>query len=107
MKCTPASTDHLGVGFHRLACQRQAVPDDIGDAMEDLGRLVVVREYDGVAVALEIENCIDIAGKGRPFDSRYHGLDALIERRGAGERVDGANKSRHGTPNYAQIEHLT
>ncbi len=40
--------DHLGVDFHRLAGQRQAVADDVGHAMEDLRRLVVVRQDDGI-----------------------------------------------------------
>ena len=45
--------DHLGIDRHGLAGQRQAVADDVGDAVEDLRRLVVVRQDDGVPLALQ------------------------------------------------------
>ena len=44
-----ALDDDLGIGLGCLARKLQRVADDIGDAMEDLGRHVVVREHDGVA----------------------------------------------------------
>ena len=43
--------DHPGIGAHRLARERQAVAGDVGDAVENLRRLVIVREDDGVALA--------------------------------------------------------
>ncbi len=48
--------DRLCLGLGRFAGERQAVADDVGDAMEDFGRLIIVRENDGVASALQIEN---------------------------------------------------
>ena len=45
--------DHLGIDLHGFAGERQAVADDVGHAVEDLRRLVVVGEDDGVALALE------------------------------------------------------
>ena len=53
MKCTPASTMTLGVDPGRLARERQAVADDVRDAMEDFRRHVVVREDHRVASLLQ------------------------------------------------------
>ena len=69
--------DHRGIRPHRLARQRQAVADDVGDAMEDLRRLIVVREDDGVALALQGENCVDVRGEDRPFGQRDDAFHAL------------------------------
>ena len=70
MKCTPASTMTSASTVDRLARQRQAVADDVGDAVEDLRRLVVVRQDDGVALALQLEDGGDVVGERRPFDRR-------------------------------------
>ncbi len=60
--------DDIGFDMHRLARQSETVADDVGHAVEDLGRLVVMREDDGVAVPLQREDRVDIACEGRPFD---------------------------------------
>lgn len=44
--------DDIRFGRHRLAGKRQAVADDVCDAVEDLRRLVVVRQDDGVSLLL-------------------------------------------------------
>ena len=62
--------DHVGIGRRRLAGQRQAVADDVGDAVEDVRRLVVVRQDDGVALALQLQDRVDVGREGRPFDRR-------------------------------------
>ena len=45
--------DDVRFGRHRLAGERQAVADDIGDAVEDLRRLIIVRQDDGVSLPLQ------------------------------------------------------
>ena len=45
--------DHIGIHAHRLARQRQAVAHDIGDAMENFRRLVIMRQDHRVALALQ------------------------------------------------------
>ena len=71
--------DHIGIDGHRLARQSEAVADDIRDAVEDLGRLVVMRQDDGVAAALELEDRLDIPGEDRPFSSGDHPAHPFIE----------------------------
>ena len=78
--------DHVGIGARRLARQRQAVADDVGDGVEDLGRLVVMRQDDRVALALEAQDRGDIVGQHRPFEGRDVPLHAPVE---IGERHPG------------------
>ena len=84
MKWTPASTMTSASTFMRLARQRQAVADDVGDAVEDLRRLVVVRQDDGVALALQRQDGVDVVGEHGPFHRRDDGLDPVIQRRSIG-----------------------
>ena len=49
MKCTPASTITSASVFV-ASRQRQAVADDVGNAVKDLRRLIVVREDHGATV---------------------------------------------------------
>jgi hypothetical protein len=98
--------DHFGIDLGCLACQRQAVADDVCDTVEDFGRLVVVRENDRVAGALEVEDSVDVVGEARPFDRRNHGLHALVQRRSAGNNVQRASESWHGAHLYAHYEHF-
>ncbi len=63
MKCTPASTITIGIGARRLARQRQAVADDVADRVEDVRRLVVVRQDDRVPLALQLEDRGDVLGQ--------------------------------------------
>ena len=51
--------NHLGVGRGRLAGKRQAVADDVRDRVENLGRLIVVRQDDGVALAFQRQDRLD------------------------------------------------
>ena len=62
--------DHLGVGLRRLARQGEAVADDVGDAVENVRRLVVVRQHDRVAFPLQPQDRGDIVGQDRPFEGR-------------------------------------
>ena len=63
MKCTPAWTI-TSASTGGLAGQGQAVADDVGDAVEDLRRQVVVRQDDGVALALQRQDGVDVGGEG-------------------------------------------
>ena len=58
--------DDVGIDLGGFAGEQQAVADDIGDAMKDLRRLVVVRQHHGVAPALQFEDGVDVVGEGRP-----------------------------------------
>ena len=62
--------DHIRIGACRLAGQCQAVTDDIGDGMENVGGLVVVREDDRIALLFELENRCDVIGQQGPFERR-------------------------------------
>ena len=62
MKWTPQKTMTLGVDLLALARQLERVADEVGD-LEDLRPLVVVRQDDGVALALERA---DAAGSSPP-----------------------------------------
>jgi hypothetical protein len=53
--------------------------------VEDLRRLVVVSQDDGVVLSLQGEDGVDIPGKGGPFGRRDDALDPFIELIGAGE----------------------
>ena len=87
MKWTPASTITCGVGARRLARQGQAVADDVGDGVENLRRLVVVRQHDRVAFALQPQDRGDVVGQDRPFEGRDVPLDAPVD---LGQRHRGA-----------------
>jgi hypothetical protein len=75
---------HDDVGFHpsRFDRELQRVAPDIGDAMEDLRRLVIMRQDDRVAGILQLVDRLDRGRHQRPLDRRDHLLDPLIEMRG-------------------------
>ncbi len=74
--------DDLGVGLGGLAGELERVADHVGDAMEDLGRHVVVRQHHGVARALEVVDGFDVRGEARPLDRRNDARYALVKMRG-------------------------
>ena len=73
--------DHLGVGRRRELGELQAVAHIVGDAMVDLGRLIIMREDDGAALFLELVDRLHVRRVERPFDGRHDPGDALIEMR--------------------------
>jgi hypothetical protein len=79
--------DDIDVDLGRLAREQEAVADDIGDAMEDFRRLVIVSQHHGVAAALQLQDRVDVLGECSPFERRDDAFDALIERRGPGEKI--------------------
>jgi hypothetical protein len=68
MKWTPASTmTSASVPRPR---ERRAVADGVGDSVENVRRLIVVRQDDGVALLFEFQDRSDVIGKNRPFEWR-------------------------------------
>ncbi len=88
--------DYSGINGHRLPRQGEAVADYVGDAVKDLRGLIVVREDDGVPLALQPEDGVDILGEERPFERRNHRLDALVERSGTGNDIGQEQGGGHG-----------
>ena len=48
-KVDAAKHNHVRIGLRSLACECQGIAGDVGDAMKDFRRLVIVGEDDGVA----------------------------------------------------------
>src|SRR5260370_27358724 len=64
--------------------------------MEDLRRLIVVRQDDRVAGFLQFVDRLDIGRHERPLDRRDHVLDPLIEMRGGALDLGRPFQRRHG-----------
>ncbi len=77
MKWTPAST--MTEASVRAASRASArlSPTMSPDRVEDVGRLVVVRQDDRVTLLLELEDRGDVIGEDRPLDRRHVALDRL------------------------------
>ncbi len=76
-----AEDDHVGVGLGRLARQGERVAGEVGDAVEDLRRLVVVRQDHRVPLLLEAPDRGDVGRVDRPLDLGHHASHALEDRR--------------------------
>src|SRR5665213_2871813 len=90
MKCTPHGF-HLG-GFDR---ELQRVSADIGNTMENLRRLVIVRQDDRIALSFQFVDRLDVRRHERPLDRRDHFLDPLIKMRGGTLDLGGPFQRRH------------
>ena len=73
--------DNVGIGIHCTLRQGERITRYIGDAVENLRCLVVVCEDNGILFLLQLIDRRNVRGMHRPFDLRYDGTDALIERR--------------------------
>src|SRR5712671_4877884 len=87
--------DHARLGLGRLARELQRVADEIGDAIVDFRRLVIMRQNDGAALLLEIVDRLHVGGEKRPLDRRHDRLDALVEMRGLARDVLVPVERRH------------
>ena len=96
--------DDLGVGLGRLTGERERIPDEIGDAVEDFRRHVIMGEDDRVALALQRVDGGDIGREHRPFDGRHHGLHPLVKRVGRG--YPRRQFLSHGVPYYTRFEYI-
>src|ERR1700756_1561338 len=65
----PRKHDDFRSGFHRLARQREAVPDEIGDAVKYLRGLIIMGEDDGVPRPLHRHDGMNVLGVNWPLDS--------------------------------------
>src|SRR6185437_11476086 len=71
--------DDLRIRSSCLARQGEAVADEVRDAVEDLGRHVVMAEDDRVLLALQRVDRGDGGRKRRPLDLRHDVRNLLIE----------------------------
>ena len=60
--------DDVGIGLDGQLRQRQRVAREVGDAVEDLRRLVVVGQDDGVVLLLQLVDRSDVRGVEVPLD---------------------------------------
>ena len=79
--------DDVGIRLCRALRQRQRIADDVGDAVEDLRRLIIVREEDGVTLALQPVDRINQRRMDRPFEARYDPAYSFIQRLSGGGHV--------------------
>ena len=88
--------DHVRV--HRLgfARQRQAVAGDVGDAVEDFRRHIIVRQDDRIALSLQAQDSLDVVLEGRPLQGRDHAADAAVECRSFRMKRRGSLHRRRG-----------
>ncbi len=91
--------DHSGIDPGRLPREDERIADDVGDAVEDLGGLVVVRQDDRVAFPLETQDGVDVRREDGPLDGWENRLDAVVEMCGARE---GDGETRWRTPGLVQ-----
>ena len=80
--------DDARLAFRGFARERQTVADHIGDAVEDLWRLIVVREDDRLTLALEAQDRVDVGLEVGPFHRGDDVADALVEGAGSGLGVE-------------------
>ena len=83
---------HLGCFARKL----QRVAADIGDAVEDFRRLIVVCEDDRVALLLQVVDRLHIGRHERPFDLGNNVLHLGVEMRGGALDLRRPFQRRHG-----------
>ncbi|ENN85225.1 hypothetical protein RHSP_55066 [Rhizobium freirei PRF 81] len=71
--------DDVGLHFRSLAGKRETVADDIGNAMKDFRRLVIMRQDDGVVSSLQFEDRFDVILERQPFGFRDNAADTVIQ----------------------------
>ena len=94
--------DDIGIGLGGLARKLQRVADDVGDAIVDFRRLVIMRQDDGVALFLQPVDRVHIGGEERPFHRRNDVFHALIEMRGLTLHFRVPFQRRHGQDRKAR-----
>jgi len=73
-----ALDDHFGIGTGGLLGERERITDEVGDAVEDLRGLVVVRQDDCITGPLELLDRRDQWRMHRPLHFGNDMLDTLV-----------------------------
>ncbi len=81
--------DDVGVGLRGHPGQLERVAPQVGDAVEDVGRHVVVGEHDRVAAPLQLADLRDDRFEDLPFDLGDDPLEGVGRRRVGGGDGDG------------------
>src|SRR5207247_3778540 len=98
--------DHFGVGPGGGSGERERVAGEVGDAVEYLRRLVVVRQYDRAPLGLERVDRGDVGRVDRPFDLGNDAPHALVDRSSGARDLRGEVERRrragvcHGSSSY-------
>ncbi|MNV68180.1 hypothetical protein D3C71_1610120 [compost metagenome] len=74
-----ALDDDFGIDLAGVPGKLQRIADDIGDAVENIRGLVIVRENDGVALLLQPVDGMNVWRIDRPLDRRNEVLHPLVE----------------------------
>ncbi len=104
--------DDLRIGARRLAREGEGVADEIGNAVENLRRHVVVAEDDRIPLALQAIDLGDQRREDRPFDLRDDMADFPVQRlghlrdRGGVSQFDAHLPSPVLAANNAQLEYI-
>ena len=86
--------DDVGIDVHRLARKGQAVADDVGDAVENLRRLIIMRQDDRVAAAFQRQMASMSRGVNGPLDGGNGVADLGVEfRRARRHRTGGQRRA--------------
>ena len=74
-----ALDDDVGIHLAGFDRQLQRIAADVGDAMENFRRLIIVRQDHGAARLFQFIDCLDVGRHEGPLDRRDHASDPLIE----------------------------
>ncbi len=75
--------DDVGLHIHGFTGQPEAVADDVSNSVENLRRLIIVRQNDRIASSLQSHDRVDILREGRPFDRGDRVPHFLVDRTAA------------------------
>ena len=74
--------DDLSLRFAGKPCELEGVAPQVGHAVKDVGRHVVVGQHDRVAFHLELVDLVDDRLEKGGFDVGYHPVQTEMHRRG-------------------------
>ena len=72
--------DHIRIGGHRFPRKSETVADEIGDAMKNLRRLIIMRKHHRVAGPLQRHDGVDVLRMDRPLNRRDRMAHLRVER---------------------------
>ena len=71
--------NYVAFGLRGFARQLQTVAHNVGNAVENFGCLVIMRQYNGVFLCLQRVDCFDIGREKRPLDGGNNRRDACVK----------------------------